>query len=87
LQKKGQQLDTLLATCGLTSTVHLPTRIQNSSVSVSDSVFIDVTKNEIYIICPLINGLSNSNAQIIKLINFKIQEQYNESPIIRNFNE
>jgi hypothetical protein len=27
---------------------------------------------------PIINGLSNNNAKIIKLNNFKIQEQYNE---------
>jgi hypothetical protein len=65
--KREQQLDTLLAMCGLISTVHFPTRIQNSSVSALDSIFTDVTKNEIYIICPLINRLSDHDAQIIKL--------------------
>jgi hypothetical protein len=33
-----------------------------------------------------INGLSDHNAQIIKLNTFNIQEQYNETQIIRNFN-
>jgi hypothetical protein len=54
---------------------------------VLDNIFIDVTKNENYIRCPLINGLSNHDAQIIKLNNFNVQEQYNGTPIIRNFNE
>jgi hypothetical protein len=70
---------------GLTSIVHFPTRIQNGSVSVLDN--IDVTKNENYIICLRVNGLSDHDAEIIKLNTFNIQEQYNETQIIGNFNE
>jgi hypothetical protein len=35
--------------------------------------------------CVLIDGLSDHDAQII--MHFNVQEQYNETPIIRNFNE
>jgi hypothetical protein len=70
--KKGQQLETLLVMYSLTSTVHIPTRIQNGSVSALDNIFTDATKNGNYIICPLINGLPDHDAQIIKLNNFNI---------------
>jgi hypothetical protein len=80
------QLDTLLATYSLNSIVHFPASVQNGSVSATDNIFINVTKNENYSICPLINGLSDCDAQIIKLNNFGKQGQCNETQIIRNFN-
>ena len=63
--KKRQPLYTVLATYNLTSNIPFPTRIQNGSVSATDNILIDIIKNGNYTICPLINGLSHHNAQII----------------------
>jgi hypothetical protein len=84
--KKKQQLDTLLATFNLTSTVYFPTRVQNGVASAIDNIFIDVFKNENYTIYPHINGLSDHDAQIINLNNLNTQGYYSETQIIRNFN-
>jgi hypothetical protein len=54
---------------------------------VLDNVYVDVTKNESYITCPRVNGLSDHDAQIIKLNNFNSQEQYKEIQIIKDFSE
>jgi hypothetical protein len=84
---KKQQLDAILATFNLTSTVFFPTRVQNGVATAIDNIFIDVSKNVNYSIYPHINRLSDHDAQIIKLNNFSIQGQYNTTQIIRNFNE
>jgi hypothetical protein len=84
---RKQQLDAILATFDLTSTVFFPTRMQNDVATAIDNIFIDVSKNINYSIYPHINGLSDHDAQIIKLNNFNIQGQYNTTQIIRNFNE
>jgi len=82
---KKRQLYTLLATYNLTSTIHFLTRIQNGSVSATDNIFIDLTKNRNYTLCPFTNGLSDHNAQIIKLNNINTLKQFSETQIIRNF--
>ena len=81
-RKKRQQLDTLPATYSLTSTVHFPTRVQNGSASIIDNIFIDASKNENYTICPLLNGLSDHDAQIIILNYLNTQGQYYETRTI-----
>jgi hypothetical protein len=85
--QKKQQLDTLLVTYNLTCTVYFPTRIKNGAASALDNIFIDVSKNGNYTICPLVNGLSDHDAQILKLNNLNTQGQYNEIQIIRSFNK
>ena len=62
-----QLLNSLLATYGLYSTVQFPTRIHNNSVSTIDNIFINIVKYNNFIVYPLINGMSDHDAQIIVL--------------------
>jgi exonuclease III len=77
--KKKQQLDTLLATFNLTSTVFFPTTVQNGVATAINNIFTDVSKNETYTIYSHINGLLDHDAQIINLNNFYKQEYYSEN--------
>jgi hypothetical protein len=61
--KKGQ-LDAMLQSYNLSSIVHFPTRVQNQSSMTIDNIFIDITS---YTVCPLYNGLSDRNAQLITI--------------------
>jgi hypothetical protein len=81
--KKRQQLDTLLPTYNLISSVHFPTKSQNGSISAID-ISTDITM-EIIAMCPFINWLSDHDIQIIKLHNINTQRQSSETQIIRNF--
>jgi exonuclease III len=66
---KRQQLDNLLATYNLISTIGFPTRITNGSASAIDNIFIDISHIGRYTACPVINGLSDHDAQVIRLEN------------------
>jgi exonuclease III len=79
---KRQQLDALLATYSLTSTVQFPTRSLNGSISATDNLFIGIYHKSKYTIYPLINGLSDHNRQIIQLEIISIQTQLSETRII-----
>ena len=73
---KKQQSDSLLASYNLYSTVTFPTRILGNSPSLIDNIFINTSKYKEYTICPVINGLSDHDAQIITLDNILIQNDY-----------
>ena len=64
---KKTLLDSLLASYNLTSTVYFPTRIQNNSATAIDNIFIDTSKFDSYVILPIINGLSDHDAQLITI--------------------
>jgi len=64
--KKG--LDNFLTKYNLTNTVHFPTRIVDKSISVTDYIFFDVSRN--YTIKPHINGLSESRCTDYHHMNF-----------------
>jgi hypothetical protein len=84
---KRQQLDNLLATYNLISTIGFPTRITNGSASVIDNIFVDVSHIGRYTACPFINGLSDHDAQVIRLENIFTHKKLNETKIIRNFDK
>ena len=67
------QLDSLLLSYDLYSTVDFPTRISNCSSTAIDNTFIDKFKNTNFTIKPLPSGLSENDAQILKLRDIKIQ--------------
>jgi hypothetical protein len=67
------QLDSLLASYDLYSTVYFPTRIGNCSSTAIDNIFIDKFKNTNFTIKPLPIGLLDHEAQILILHNIKIQ--------------
>ena len=52
-----------------------PTRITKNTSTAIDNVFIDKTKNSDYTIEPIINGLSDHDAQVRVLHNIKITNQ------------
>ena len=64
---RKSRLDALLITYNLTSLVNFPTRIQKNSTTAIDNIFIDTSKIGNYIISPIINGLPDHDAQIIRL--------------------
>jgi len=66
------QLDSILVSYDLDSTVDFPT-ISNYSSMAIDNIFIDKFKNTNFTIKPLPDGLSDHDAEILILHNIKIQ--------------
>ena len=64
---KKKQLDSILYSFNLCSIVNFPTRIGPSSLSTIDNVFIDNLYLNKYDIAPLINGLSDHDAQLMTI--------------------
>ena len=64
---KKKQLDSILYSYTLCSIVNCPTRIGPSSSSTIDNVFIDNSYLNKYDIAPVINGLSDHDAQLLTL--------------------
>jgi hypothetical protein len=60
------------------------TRIVNESSIAIDNIFVDKSRN--YNVCPLINGLSVHDAQLIVFDNVIISNQATETYFIRNIN-
>ena len=71
--KNKWQLDALLASYGLHSIFDFPTRIDNSSSTATDNIFIDKYKNPNFTINSLPNGLSDHDAQFLIMYNLKVQ--------------
>ena len=84
---KETLLDSLLACHNLTNTVHFPTRIQNNSATAIDNIFIDTSKYNNYVILPIINGLSDHDAQMITINDIHLKVMNNSPRLIRRFNE
>jgi hypothetical protein len=82
---RKQQLDMLLANYNLTSIVNFPTRTVNGSSTAIDNFFIDLSRN--YTIKPLVNGLSDHDAQLLVMENVIMPAQELTSFYIRNFND
>jgi hypothetical protein len=55
----------------LLSTVNFPTRLQIGSATVIDNILIDAFLQGNYVTYPLFNGLSDRDAQLIVLTEFK----------------
>jgi hypothetical protein len=55
----------LLQIYNLTSTVDFPTKIQKNSITAIDDNFIDIARRDSYFVCPIINGLSDHDAQSV----------------------
>jgi hypothetical protein len=64
-----QQLDTLLSTYNLMGTVNFPTRIVSNSRTAIDNIYIHKTRT--YTISPVINGLSDHDAQMISVYDIR----------------
>jgi hypothetical protein len=78
-------LDILLATYNLTSIVSFPTRIVNGSNTAIDNFFINSSQN--YTIKPLINGMSDHDAQLLVMEDIMVPAHKLTSYFIRDFND
>jgi exonuclease III len=67
-----KQLETLLSYYNLSIIVNFPARVQNSSVTAIDNIFIDVSIHDNYSVFSLCNGLSDHEAQLIVLSDVKV---------------
>jgi len=83
-QKK--QLDTLLLMYNLTGIVNFPSRINNTSASAIDNIFIDISRFEDFSVFPFSNDLSDHVAQILA-INIPVQMHSNKSKFIRKMDK
>jgi len=81
------QLEALLKTCNLTSVVNFPTHTHKLSAMAIDNIFIDISKMGNYSICPIINGLSDHDAQPITLHSFNQRPPPKKYMLIRKINE
>ena len=59
------QLDNLLLFCNLTSIINFPTRVENTSITAVDNIFIDVFQLESYTATSIINDMSEHDAQLL----------------------
>jgi len=71
----------------LTSIVNFPTRIQKNSTTAIDNIFIDTSKMGNYTISPIINGLSDHDAQFITLYSYSPRPPSKNYRLIRNIND
>jgi hypothetical protein len=84
---RKSDLEVLLKTYNLTSVVNFPTRIQHNSATAVDNIFIDITTYDKYSIIPVINGLSDHDAQIITLYSISLRPTSKKFMLIRKINE
>ena len=71
----------------MTSIVNFPTRIQKNSATAIDNIFTDTSKLGNYIISPIINGLSDHDAQFITLHSNIPRPPSKNYRLIRNIND
>jgi hypothetical protein len=85
---RKQRLNSLRASFNLTSIVSFPTRIQNSSNSAIDNIFIDSSRLEHISIKPEINGLSEHDVQLLVIKNINpIPNFHNYKKVTRVVND
>jgi len=57
--EKKNQLDNLLLSYNLINIINFPMRVQNTSATAIDNIFLDVSEFESYTVTPVLNGLSD----------------------------
>jgi exonuclease III len=82
---KQNQLNYMLRTYNMISTVHFPTRISHNSATLIDNIFVDNRRH--YNIKPCINGVSALDAQLITLNNLSLPLTNTQPTHIRNINK
>jgi hypothetical protein len=64
---RKKQLDTIMHSYNLNSIITFPTRVDTSTCTIIDNIFIDTTTIDAYDVYPVINGLSDHDAQMLML--------------------
>ena len=77
----------MLLTYNLTSTVNFPTRSSKFSATAIDNIFINIDKENDYTLCPIRNGLSDHDAQLITLNTINLKPPTKHFKVIRTFNK
>ena len=85
--EKKNQLDNLLLTYNLTSTVNFPTRSSKLSATAIDNIVINIDKENDYTLCPIMNGLSDHDAQLITLNTISLKPPTKHFKVIRSIDE
>jgi len=67
--KYKSQLDLLMASYNLSSIIEFPTRVTENTSTAIDNIFIGKIKNNEYAVEPMVNGLSDHDAQLLILYN------------------
>jgi hypothetical protein len=81
------ELDALLSCFNFFSIVDFPTRIQNTSGSAIDNIFIDCYRYGNYTISTHINGLSDHDAQILYMSNISVHNHNSNRHFVRVFDK
>ena len=66
-RENKNQLDNLLLSYNLTSIINFLTRVQNTSATAVDNIFIDVSQLDSYMVTPIINGVSDHDTQLLTI--------------------
>ena len=77
----------MLLSYTLYSAVHFATGIHNNSNTAIDNILIDKVKYENYSIHPVVNKLSDHDAQIITINNITVDKRISRTQSIRKFNK
>jgi len=85
--ERKKQLDDLLLSFNLTSIITFPTRIQNTSATATDNMFLDPLRLKDHLVTPIYNGLSDHNAQLLTIKTKAYKDPINELRTRRNFNK
>ena len=74
----------MLLTYNLTN---FPIRCQKNSATAIDNIFTDIDRNNNYSICPIINGLTDHDTQLITLNTISLKPPIKQIMEIRKFDE
>jgi hypothetical protein len=80
-------LEAILKTYNLMSIVNFPARIQHNSSTAIDNFFIDCTMVGNYSVKPVINGLSDHDAQVVTFHSLSLGPQIQKFMSIRKITE
>jgi exonuclease III len=81
-----KQLNKLMLMYNLTGIIDFPTRINLTTVSAIDNIFIDISRFKNFLVLPFSNDLSDHDAQILT-IKIPIQTQSDKPKSIRRINK
>ena len=87
-EKENQnQLDNLLLSYNLTSTINFLIRVQNASATAIDNIFIGVSQFESYTVTPIINDVSDHDAQLLIISTDYSHVQIHKFKTVRKINK
>jgi hypothetical protein len=85
--ERKRQLDAMLLSYNLFAIIDVPTRSQFKTSTTIDNIFIDTYKFTNYTVHPLHNGLSDHDAQLLKINEINLRQQNQHPGTTRNINK